>query len=169
MRSTINNIKYISRDGSRKKENETSNNFGKPMNSNFLKSNQNYFSNNNFNMKSMGMKENPMNRHQRYKSQNIEINTDFNKINSGEENNKNERNIYGKFSPLNSKDFNGIQIKNSYNISNNMGNFTSNNFNFGGNNKFIKCKGKLLLLKILLNFFDNFSLIIFNKLKIFTF
>jgi len=142
MRSTINNIKYISRDGSRKKENDTSNNLGKPMNSNFLKSNQNYFSSNNFNMKNVGMKDNPMNRHQRYKSQNVEINTDLNKINPEENNKNNERNIFGRFSPLNSKDFNGINIKNSYNINNsnnNIGNFTSNNFNFGGNNKIIRC------------------------------
>ena len=141
MRSKINNIKYISRDGSRKIENNTSNNLGKPMKSNFLKSNQNYFSKNNFNMKSMGLKDNPMNRHQRYNSQNIEINTEFNKIGL-EENKNNDRNIFGKFSPLNSKDINGINIKNSYNIGNNMnmGNFTSNNFNFAGSNKFIKCK-----------------------------
>ena len=151
MRSTINNIKYISRDGSRKKENNLSSNLGKPLNSNnFLKSNQNYFSSNNFNMKSL--KDNPMNRHQRYKSQNIEINTDFNK---GEENKNNERNIFGKFSPLNSKDVYGINIKNNYNIGNNMGNFTSNNF---GNNKFIKCKIQnfyfIINVKFILFFFN---------------
>lgn len=141
MHSKINNIKYISRDGSRKKENDTTNNFSKQMNSNFLKSNQNYF-NNNFNIKSMNLKDNnnPMNRHQRYKSQNIEINTDFNKL-QGAAAEENKNNIFGKFSPINTKDFNGINIKSNFNLGNsNIGNFTSNNFNFGGNNKFIKCK-----------------------------
>ena len=148
MKKKINNIKYISHDASGKKENlnsKTSNNYGQPLNSNFFKSNQNYFSTNKFNLKSMNIKDNPMNRHERLKSQNIEIKTDYNKI-TAEETKYNERSFYGKFSPLSSKDSNGIQIKNSYSISNNIGNFTSNNFNFGGTNKFLKCKFVILFL-----------------------
>jgi hypothetical protein len=89
-----------------------------------------------------------MNRHQRYKSQNIQINTELNKNNFEENNNNNnnDRNIFGKFSPLNSKEFNGINIKSSYNIANNhnnnIGNFTSNNFNLAGNNRMIRCNYK---------------------------
>lgn len=117
-----------------------------------MKSNQNYFpGNNNYNSKTIGINDNSLNRHQRYKSQNIQINTatELNKNNFEENNNNainvnvnnNDRNIFGKFSPLNSKDFNGINIKSSYNIANNnnIGNFTSNNFNLAGNNKMIRC------------------------------
>lgn len=89
----------------------------------------------NFNIKSIGLKDNPMNRHQRYKSQNIEINTELNKINAEESKNK-EKTINKIFSPLNSKDFNNFKIKNNFQMGNSSGNFTSNNFNFQGNNKF---------------------------------
>lgn len=192
----INNINSNSQElnFNKKKENETTNNFNirnnlnnlegvglninnnpqgnsgaiKRINSNFLKSNQNYFSMHNMNIKSMGSglenNNNPINKHQRYKSQNIEINTDFHKMNFEENKNK-EKNIYTKFSPINNKDFNATKTKNNFNFLNNIGNFTSNNFKLAGNNnnKFFKCN---LNLKFIEKFLINFLPYLIKALKI---